>query len=69
MEMRYWDQKIRDYVTYETNLVPVKVDIKRHEVVLVFKQKEVEFRGLAEQEIIDKVQPLIPRKLVVECAP
>ena len=66
METRYWGQKIRDYIVYETNLVPENVDIQRHQVVLQFKKADLERTNLDTETIARKVQPMIPRKVVVE---
>lgn len=65
MELRYKANKIRDLVVYETGIVPVGIDIARHEVIIKIRGKELQGE-VSEDSILKKLESIIPRKVVIE---
>ena len=66
MELKYKVNKIRDLVVFETGIVPVEVDVERHEVVIRFKESDLACRGLDVEKVRAALEPVIPRKLRIE---
>lgn len=66
VELKYKDKKIRDLLVFETGVVPVEVDIGRHEVKLVVKASDLRRRKLSKDDITTVMEKVVPRKIVVE---
>lgn len=66
MELRYKPQKIRDLIAYDTNVVPVDVDIERHDVYITVYKKDLEMEGKTEKDIEESLQKLIQRRVTVK---
>jgi len=66
MELKYKVNKIRDLVVFETGIVPVEVDVERHEVIIRIKEVDLEHRGLSVDEVRKALEPVIPRKLRID---
>ena len=65
MEIRYADRKIRDFVVYETGIVPDAVEIHQNVVVIVVSKEMLEMYEMSAEEIVERMEPYIPRKLEV----
>lgn len=65
MELKYSDKKIRDLVVFETGIVPVTVEIKRHEVILTLRRTHLDYHEITAEEIKTRLEPVIPRKITV----
>ncbi len=66
MRLEYKENKIRDFVVYETSVVPLEIDVERHYVLIVFKSGELEKHGLTADDVRRRLEDMIPRKLVIE---
>lgn len=65
MELKYKERKIRDLIVFQCSILPEQVNIRRHDVEVVFKQQYLDANELTVEEITKKIQPVIPRQLVV----
>jgi len=57
MKLKYKVNKIRDLVVFETGIVPVEVDVERHEVVIRFKESDLARRGLDVEKVRAALEP------------
>ncbi len=65
MELKYKTQKIRDMFIYYTGIVPVSIDIKRHELVITVRGSDLDRRLLTESDAIDIMSQVTGRKITL----
>jgi hypothetical protein len=73
VELKYKEQKIRDLFVYHTSVYPIRIDIKRHELIIYVKEHEfntiVENFGIkskGEKFCNDLMTKLIGRKTMIK---
>ena len=65
MELKYKIQKIRDFITYQFNILPARIDVERHDVFIEIRKVDLERRDITEEDIITAVSPLIDRRVKI----
>ena len=66
MELKYKNQRIRDLFVYYTNIRPVKVDIKRHEVIIYIKEVDFKEDSPTKEVINGTMSVLLGRKTTLK---
>lgn len=66
MELKHKEQKIRDMVVFYFGLLPVEVDVDRHDVKIVFEKRDIERLGVSLEDVREKIQPVVPRTLTLD---
>lgn len=65
MEIALKQQKIRDRVIYMFNVIPQKVDVGRHVVIIELREKDVNRLSLSVAEVEKDLSALVDRKVEV----
>lgn len=65
MELKHKEQKIRDLFVYNTNIIPVDIKIKRHEIIITVKSSDLDKYMITEEGIIDTIARTTGRKITL----
>ena len=65
MELKYKEQRIRDLFVYNTNIFPVSVELRRHEIIITVKQSDVDQQGFTSEGIISHISKVTGRKITL----
>ena len=65
MELKHKEQKIRDLFVYSTNIMPVDIRIKRHQIIITVKSSDLEKHMITEEEIVYTIARTTGRKITL----
>ena len=65
MKLEFSEKKLRDRVIFAYGVIPTKVDVKRHEVEVELKAKDVERLALDTEAVAEDLKTLVDREVHV----